>query len=1579
MHPNIESFRGGKERREQTVFLRVARPKLTNAPKPPNVLLHWLTPAWQEWGEELETLSIRTLPTEAGEVTEVRFDESEERVNALSEYSQKRSEWIEAEKPARRTDSLYQKLFELWGVLRRESELLELVLANALLSLKRDDAVIQHPLLLASVQLAFDSSVPEFCLLDTGSAPEFYHMLFRHFPEWAGGLQNDIRAEFERIPIHPYDPLDDVFEWGNRTVHFLDKDGTAGRVLPNPPAETAEITEQPYLLLRSRSEGFGAALDAIVRDIDLAAKPVPEALKKMLGLTDTTAGDQENCSGAGSVDPRSGPSDPLFCLPANPQQLKVAEVIEQQRGVVVQGPPGTGKTHTIANLVGHFLAQGKSVLVTSHTTKALRVLRDKIPEEIRPLCVSVLDDDLKSREELKFAVNRIVGNLSFTQGNGRFAKAEECERLRTAKLQELAELRNEIRLGRSDEYRPITVSGREIDPSSAARSVSSGEKEHAWIPGPLKAGAPIPLSEQEVLELYASNQLALEDEQELDQWIPLPNTLPSPDRFTSTCQELEGIAALPKPSANFWPLDTPDTVKLASLQQKVQAAMEALSLDDHWILRVIQDSRDELSALPWRRLVEAVREFTKACLLFKEMDAAWGPVLSAEEDLEAQVQVLDEIETYLSQGKSLDGFFASMMHRKWGQYLDRVRVNARRPNTGDGVAALKAKARLLQQSAALGARWNRQVTTLGGPDSGSFSEAPEYLYRQWADRIESALLWVESFWQPLEEKMREEGVEWDKCLAIGPPVMQQCGDLVRMSAALQNHLVPEIEARQRRLRSIELYNELAAVAEFLQEQNSRIVDSATIGALIFSLRSRNQSLYRQSYERLEHLHGTLALFEKRRSLLQCLEAAAPGWAAQIRCRSGVHARLEVPGTSDSAWLWRQCQEELERRAKRSITTLQNEIAATTTEVEFATSKLIGTSAWNAQGRRMLMRPDAARALHFWMDALRKSRGTGQGAKYLRGEVRKQMGKCRESIPVWIMPLFRVVQNFDLCKSKFDVVIVDEASQSDLMGLMAVYMAEKVLVVGDDEQVSPDAVGQDVASVQDLIDSYLEGFPGARLFDRKYSLYDLAKANFGSPIRLREHFRCAPEIIQFSNALSYDFEIQALRDTSKCAIRPHVVPFKVDGVRGQSKVNAVEAETIASLICAMTEMPEYQDASIGVVSLLGDEQGPYIDRILRRRLSAEEYERRRIVCGNANQFQGDERKVILLSMVQGPADGPATLLSAGANDMNKKRFNVAASRAEDQMWVVYSLDPKTDLKDEDLRRRLIEHALSPTALLDRLQSQTKRVESEFERQVLARLVAAGYRVTSQFPVGSYRIDLVVEDGLKRLAVECDGDKFHGPEHLEQDMHRQELLERLGWTFVRIRGSEYFRNPEQALKSVFEKIASLGIQAKFGNDSPREPADALRDRVIRRAAAIRMGWTTPAEPQRDRDGGTQAAKPLSILPETAVSETAMPETANEAEPEFEFARRTAARKIEDVTTAEIRAAVLKVLAQGPLERNELLHRVKLALGFQRLRETIKMRIAAAIKVEIKSGKVNRNDKYFEVCQPSLAGEIQQALRL
>src|SRR5262245_30688307 len=63
-----------------------------------------------------------------------------------------------------------------------------------------------------------------------------------------------------------------------------------------------------------------------------------------------------------------------------------------------------------------------------------------------------------------------------------------------------------------------------------------------------------------------------------------------------------------------------------------------------------------------------------------------------------------------------------------------------------------------------------------------------------------------------------------------------------------------------------------------------------------------------------------------------------------------------------------------------------------------------------------------------------------------------------------------------------------------------------------------------------------------------------------------------------------------------------------------------------LLAAAIERPEYRGMSFGVISLLGDDQAYEIEQLLLRHLSPEEYQRRRIVCGNSAQFQGDERDV-----------------------------------------------------------------------------------------------------------------------------------------------------------------------------------------------------------------------------------------------------------------------------------------------------------------------------------------------------------------
>jgi very-short-patch-repair endonuclease len=161
-------------------------------------------------------------------------------------------------------------------------------------------------------------------------------------------------------------------------------------------------------------------------------------------------------------------------------------------------------------------------------------------------------------------------------------------------------------------------------------------------------------------------------------------------------------------------------------------------------------------------------------------------------------------------------------------------------------------------------------------------------------------------------------------------------------------------------------------------------------------------------------------------------------------------------------------------------------------------------------------------------------------------------------------------------------------------------------------------------------------------------------------------------------------------------------------------------------------------------------------------------------------------------------------------MFEQRFNVAASRARDRMYLVRSV-AASDLSDKDLRLTLLRHFDKPV-ISDDLEADNliDRCESGFERDVFLHLAKTGYRVIPQVKTGAYRIDMVVEgaDDM-RLAIECDGDEFHGPDRWQHDMNRQRVLERAGWTFWRCFASTWSLRKEDVFGDLVERLTAMGI--------------------------------------------------------------------------------------------------------------------------------------------------------------------------
>jgi very-short-patch-repair endonuclease len=160
---------------------------------------------------------------------------------------------------------------------------------------------------------------------------------------------------------------------------------------------------------------------------------------------------------------------------------------------------------------------------------------------------------------------------------------------------------------------------------------------------------------------------------------------------------------------------------------------------------------------------------------------------------------------------------------------------------------------------------------------------------------------------------------------------------------------------------------------------------------------------------------------------------------------------------------------------------------------------------------------------------------------------------------------------------------------------------------------------------------------------------------------------------------------------------------------------------------------------------------------------------------------------------------------------EQKFNVAASRARDRMYLVRSVK-ESELSEKDLRLTIIRHFDNPNdSNGEDGENLINRCESGFEKEVYSELVKRGYRVIPQVKTGAYRIDMVVEGAQdNRLAIECDGDAFHGPDRWQQDMFRQRVLERAGWVFWRCFASTWVSRKEIIIEELVARLNSMGIE-------------------------------------------------------------------------------------------------------------------------------------------------------------------------
>lgn len=1425
----------------ENFIIRVSRPQETECPEPGVVLKNWLKPGYAHVGAEpKEFLRARYQPEEG---KEEEFESVPERVSAFDDWLNEKRKWEISEKKILDALGAFEDLFDLYGKISRESEKYQLYAADGILVRKTDGIAVKHPLLLQRVSLEFHASVPEFTLRDSDDPPEIYTNLLRYLGVESATLKL-VKDSLREGHQHPFG-AEETSQFLTDTIQRLWRDGQYfdNEFGARDATSDTYIYRKPHIFLGLRNYGFSESIERYIEAIS-KAEDFPESLLRLVGI-DT--GERQK------IEP--GALDLLLTKPANAEQERVLYRLAETGAVLVQGPPGTGKSHTIANLIGHLLAQDKSILVTSHTSKALRVVRQHVSQPLQSLCVSVLQEDEDNNKQLEESINGILNYISSSSQSKLQTKIDKLEEKRKALKGEYhATLENLLRAA-EEEYRELECGSKRMSPSQAARWVNANAQKNDWIPGPLEEDSTLPLTSSEVKSLYELNvAVAPEDEELLASQLPEKHKLPTPDAFV---KHFNGLKQFEKSNlssgSEFWRDDKQDSKTLQRLMQLVTDAGKVFDKDQKWINEFLEIGRQtEKERRPWFDLIAEIEQYAHEIPELEALVLSHGPRfegVQSTQDEEANLATCKAIIAYLESGKTLKTF-SKLLHRSWAPFLATAKIESGTPSRPTHFKAIAALLEMRIKRRILLERWQRMMAVLNNDplEGESPGKRPEKTLLKIAAKMRDALKWYEQEWGVARDELTAMGFEWDKFLHKSHILKKGEDEHGALRVAIESLLVPILNVRIEHTHWKDLERVQEAWVKHLDGFDRKGASQALIKQFRSAIRRVDIDQYRQAWETLLRLDDLQKDFAKRAGLIEKLKPVAPEWAARIEKRDGVHGQREVPGNPEDAWSHRLWEQLLAKSAGVDLDQLQQDLNSLQGKIHQVTAEFVEARSWIAQIRRTGL--EQQQALNGWLGLNRKiGKGTGKHVLELKEEAKNTLARCREAVPVWIMPLSRVVESFDVASQQFDVVIIDEASQCDVLGLIAFAMAKEVIVVGDHEQVSPYAVGFRTDQIHDLMDEILVDIPNNRLYDAKTSVYDLARQSFGGNIRLVEHFRCVPDIIQFSNQLCYNGEIRALREASAGKIRPALVSRHVAGEE-KNKINQEEALELASLILAITRFDEYADCSIGVISMVGTEQAVYIDSILRRRLTVTEYKSRRILCGNAAQFQGDERDIIFISMVNSPSkEGKA--LHLRTRDDATKVFNVAASRARDQLWVIHSLNPEGDLKHNDLRLMLIHHAANAGRPKNG-ESQAEpvlRLGSELERQMLERLQEEKFQTLVGVPVGEFLIDLVVV-GRKgnRVAVQCDGDRIISREDLETTLNRQMTLERLGWKFIRVRGSEFLRRPDETFAKIKRRLKNLDIQPLGlldGNPEKSAQKNAaeekeLLDQVIKRAEMIRARW-------------------------------------------------------------------------------------------------------------------------------------------
>jgi hypothetical protein len=1273
-------------------------------------------------------------------------------------------------------------------------------------------------------------------------------------------------------------------------------------------------------------ERFALWRDLAARGDAVLAAPVVGHLALATGLG--FAQPSPACAAAVTVRPGSG-DDLLAPLDADASQLQVVRAAAAGASFVVQGAPGTGKSQTIANLIAHCAAHGKSVLVVSNQLTALDVIHQRLAAVgLGELCLALhAHGPAQIVAQLGRVIERAFRPGSGPTGDGRLTELAAALDGHVAALHRVGPLGRSLHdvLGRLVELR-TTPRAALAEPDATGLDAMTFERRRAAVAAVADAAIAV-----EPVASHPWRASTLED------W-PSDGRARALTAIDAAAAAGEALASALRDLAQLVP----------GILARSREQLEALGVLAAVAARSPRPGGELLAQVATRaaRGRPETHELDEQIALLR---ARGGGTLEAPRDpltylelARRHQQLLVELRQWFADPPDahLDERFDARalwgQLKKWNHSMAPVRFVALRAARAEirasalpgleadaemlaaleAVIAERACRAALDEASERARRWFGEVMASRGIDDAALAG------------IDAAVAWATELARAFEGidvagGDAGRGAAWRALVAqvaASPDLPAAKHDLVafaRLAEAVERWR-PALTALSQAtgigiggIGGIDPrrdHDHLAALRE-RTDTLRHAIDG--LGPWVAFHRARAEALACgavpavRALERGDLAAGELALAWERATLLAWAEAELASVGLGGFHGAAHHAHVAAFADLDRAALALVRSRVLVRLAERVPAHPRTHAGASEPgEVDILLEELARLRANRP--------PRPLRALFGELPALLY-----------------RLAPCMLATPL------AVARHLDHGLPRFDVVVLDEAAQLPTAeAVIALSRGEAAVIVGDARQLPPSPGASRIA------ESALEDLIAARLPE----------------LRLGWHYRSRHEdVFAFAAEHYYQRSLQLLP-----AAQPSpdlgISLVRVVGEPGEDGTCEAEAEAIATEVVARLRDPGRRIGarSLAVVVLSRAQQVLVEQRIYDQlgdtgesALAGDES----LVVKTVEDIQGDVRDVVLLALGASP-DAPVL-----ADELGPRRLAVATTRAREQLVVFAGFGPDDVPVDRapglaDLAAFLVFAASGGAGRPDRDDAPATPITAAIARALEER----GWTVRHRVGCGPYEIDLAVVDPADPerfvIAIEHDGPAYASAACArDRDRLRPQVLAQLGWRLHRVWSLDWWFDPEREIQRAHAAIVTA-IAAGRQRRAPM-PAERKAPRLARASTASTVA-PVEAVPVAGAARDSSSILDAATLPNLALgsSPVRIPRNAIPIGPYTAAAIPPGRRTPDDLFAprhlAELGKVVEQVLAaEAPMHVHLLARRVGAYFGIGRVTQRVTDQIRCALE--------------------------------